>query len=124
MMDFCEICDNMMYYRLDDENNLITYCKNCKNEIKKKKSDGSVLVIHDDAVSDEIRYLQNNSQNIIYDPTLPHVNNIICPNVNCPSNEKKGRERDVIYRKYNYNDMKYAYHCVNCNTNWKSAKKN
>ena len=27
-MDFCELCDNMLYVKIKDEN-LINYCKNC-----------------------------------------------------------------------------------------------
>ena len=28
-MEFCELCNNMIYIKNDDENNLVLYCKHC-----------------------------------------------------------------------------------------------
>lgn len=116
-MEFCAHCDNMMYTKLDDETNLVMYCKNCGFENKKMKDGGSHLLIHDNKVNNETRYSLANSEYIVYDPTLPHVNNIECPNKKCTRGEK---DNDVIYKKYDFNNMKYLYHCVYCKTVWKS----
>jgi len=53
------------------------------------------------------------------DPRLPHVKNLQCPNVDCPSRVGK-EESDVIYIKYDTINMKFLYICTKCNTNWRS----
>lgn len=117
-MDFCQHCDNMMYVKLDEEKNLVLYCKNCGYETKKMRNQGSYPLIHDNRIDDETRYSQAINKNIVFDPTLPHVNNIDCPNKNCSKGEKE--ENDVIYMKYDSNNMKYLYLCAHCNSSWKS----
>jgi hypothetical protein len=67
------------------------------------------------------------------DPTLPRIYNVNCPNPDCPSN-RHGDETDgksaiastkripseVIYIRYDDNNMKYLYLCVICDTTWKT----
>lgn len=37
-MKFCKFCDNMMYVDVEENVNLLYYCKNCNNrEVKKKR---------------------------------------------------------------------------------------
>ena len=33
-MEFCEICDNMLYVKSNDTNMLVKYCKHCEFEIE------------------------------------------------------------------------------------------
>lgn len=54
-----------------------------------------------------------------YDPTLPHVQNIKCPNEACASNTGE-KQRDVIYMKYDPTNLKYLYICNVCNQHWRS----
>ena len=53
------------------------------------------------------------------DPTLPHIKTVKCPNDECTSN-KSGKERDVIYLKYDAEHMKYLYICNLCDTQWRT----
>ena len=61
------------------------------------------------------------------DPTLPRIKNIPCPNVSCPSKnngESKDStpvDNDIIYLRYDDNNLKYVYICANCNTVWKTT---
>tara|TARA_B110000483_G_scaffold110551_1_gene134586 strand:+ start:306 stop:692 length:387 start_codon:yes stop_codon:yes gene_type:complete len=55
-----------------------------------------------------------------YDPTLPTIRIIPCPNELCISNATH-IERDILYIRYNHKDLKYVYMCRHCNTTWKSA---
>lgn len=116
-MKFCEFCENMMYIKVDDNRNLIFYCKNCNNTNTHNKGDGSVMLIHDNKIDDDAKYSQFINENIKYDSTLPHVENIECPNKKCTRGSKKN---DVIYIKYDFNNMKYVYNCTYCNEFWKS----
>lgn len=63
---------------------------------------------------DKHNYQQFMNTNIKYDKTLPHVNNIKCPDTNCE------KTTDTIYIKYDLNNMKYLYFCCNCEKFWKN----
>lgn len=115
-MEFCDRCQNMFYFKLDDDKNLIRYCKNCKNQKTNDKKNGSVLIIKDNKIDANIKYSQFINSNVKYDPTLPHVSNIKCPNINCI--KKNSEKNDVIYLKYDFDNMMYIYTCNYCDKFW------
>jgi aspartate carbamoyltransferase regulatory subunit len=55
------------------------------------------------------------------DPALPRVTNVLCPNDNCPTNNKD-EEREIIYIRYDNLNMKYVYLCATCDTVWKTEE--
>ena len=113
-MHFCSVCDNMYYIRINN-NSLLYYCRNCGNE---------------DAFNDNIVVSQTNVKktsqtfnHIInkytkFDPTLPRMNKILCPNSDCKTNTKD-EDREIIYIRYDDANMKYVYLCSSCDTVWK-----
>ena len=117
-MDFCEYCNNMYYFKHDEENKIIFYCKNC----------GSVKDIDDDDEAKKIatnnfdgtneKYTKYINPNIIYDHTIPHVNNIVCLNKEC--SKKDSDSNDVAYIKYDNTNIKYIYCCSYCKYFWTS----
>jgi DNA-directed RNA polymerase subunit M/transcription elongation factor TFIIS len=58
------------------------------------------------------------------DPTLPRINTVECPNEQCKTNHsnKEGNKEkpEVIYMRYDDDNMKYLYMCVECDYVWKS----
>ena len=56
------------------------------------------------------------------DPTLPRVNNILCPNPDCTTNTKND-PREIIYIRYDDTNMKYIYLCSSCDTVWNTNDK-
>lgn len=154
-MHFCNVCSNMYYIRIDAENTnkLIYYCRNCGNE-------DNLLTNENTTVSKT--QLKKNEQSFSHiinkytklDPTLPRVNNILCPNSDCKTNRKNGKtgehgkssedgkksskdsekeedeksgggkEREVLYIRYDDVNMKYVYLCSTCDTVWKTDDKN
>lgn len=117
-MRFCDTCNNMFYVKVDENTDLVYYCKFCNNSITESKEKGSVLVIDDNKVDDNIKYRQYLNKNIIHDPTLPRVNNIVCTNSACT--KKHDQENEVIYIKYDFANMKYLYFCCHCEHFWKT----
>ena len=117
-MHFCNICDNMYYIRIntDDPNKLVYYCRKCGNE-------DSTLAAENVCVSrTQIKKTEQSFNHIInkytkLDPTLPRINNILCPNPDCSTN-KDGKEREIIYIRYDDVNMKYVYLCSECETVW------
>ena len=118
-MHFCIKCSNMYYIRIneDDPNKLVYYCRKCGQE-------DSLLAAENVCVSKtQIKKSEQSFNHIInkytkYDPTLPRINNILCPNSDCPTN-KDGVEREIIYIRYDDVNMKYVYLCSDCETVWK-----
>jgi DNA-directed RNA polymerase subunit M/transcription elongation factor TFIIS len=116
-MKFCDHCENMMYVNVNPEKKLVHLCKTCNNQ-EIHETNNSLLIINTNKIDDEIKYSQYINKYLKYDPTLPRVNNIACPNTKCTKNADENNE--VIYIKYNTNDMKYLYHCCYCNEFWKT----
>ena len=50
-----------------------------------------------------------------YDPTLPRINNITCINEKCKNN------KEIIYIRYDKDNMKYLYLCTKCDNVWKAT---
>ena len=136
-MHFCTECNNMYYLKIMEENmnSLIYYCRNCGHE-------NDTLTAENVCVSDtqikrtEDQYVHIVNEYTKYDPTLPRINTIQCPNGKCASNSHEGQgqgqgqaqgqaqaqgvEREIIYLRYDDANMKYLYVCAVCNTNWKN----
>jgi DNA-directed RNA polymerase subunit M/transcription elongation factor TFIIS len=128
-MHFCTVCQNMYYIRLTGENKdqLIYYCRKCGNE-----DDELISSLENVCVSQtQLKASVSSYEHIInkytkLDPTLPHINNIKCPNSACTSNEETksaddAKKPDILYLRYDDNNMKFVYLCTECNTVWKSA---
>jgi DNA-directed RNA polymerase subunit M/transcription elongation factor TFIIS len=125
-MHFCTECDNMYYLKImdNDANSLIYYCRNCGHENTTLTAE-NVCVSDTQVKRSEDQYVHIVNEYTKYDPTLPRINTIDCPNSKCPSNvETDGKkvEREVIYIRYDDTNMKYMYVCAVCNTNWKNDK--
>jgi len=124
-MKFCTVCENMYYIRIneDDFNKLVYYCRHCGNEEESNN-------LHEDIIVSQIILDKKNTsyRNTInkytkLDPTLPRINNILCPNKDCCTNVKDNEEKEVIYFRYNETDMKYLYLCCKCDTVWEINNK-
>jgi DNA-directed RNA polymerase subunit M/transcription elongation factor TFIIS len=147
-LQFCPNCDNYLYLdgKCLKKSNLLRTCRTCGYE----KEDTEGLVMETDLrekSSEGYKVIMNEFTR--YDPTLPHIHNIKCPNGECPSNTGGGSvagaggasgaggagaggagaggtetkpviNSDIIYLKFDPENMKYAYICNNCGVTWKS----
>ena len=119
-MEFCDNCNNMLYVEVIQAEGLEApslkhYCKNCKYSRVSSHVESSML-ISDKSQFDasEIAFKSYMSPYIKYDPTLPRVNNIKCTNTAC-----KAKQNEVIYIKYDGDNMKFLYHCCHCGHFWR-----
>ena len=119
-MHFCTKCSNMYYIRInsDDPNKLVYYCRQCGNEDKLLAVE-NVCVSKTQIKKDEQSFVHIVNKYTKLDPTLPRVNNILCPNQDCITN-KNDKEREIIYIRYDDTNMKYIYLCSDCDTVWKT----
>jgi len=114
------MCSNMLYIKIDDDQNVNNYCKCCsfiKTDEESKLS--SRLITSNEITSDGMSSVgMYMNPDIVHDPCLPHVTNIQCVNEKCT--KSRGAENDVIFIKYDSTRMKYLYHCVHCSHFWKN----
>lgn len=125
-MKFCENCQNMLYVRIAaaDSNQLKYYCRNAGCGFVSTNETPEDMVI----IDTKLKKSQVNFSNLVnpytkHDPTLPHLTGIKCPNENCPTNKSQdGRPAaettEVIYMRYNDDDLLYLYICKNCDFTW------
>ena len=101
-MHFCTNCHNMYYLKISDnegeENALIYYCRNCGNEDKSIIAD-NVCVSETQLRRSEQKFTFMVNEYTKYDPTLPRINMIKCPNQECSSNMAAGGAGKVISKK-------------------------
>lgn len=115
-MKFCNKCDNMYYLSIEEETEkLKLYCRNCGNEDTNVDKDS--FVIQDTKQTDKLSNVINEYTK--FDPTVPRMNTMKCPNQNCTSNTEE-TEKEIIYIRYDDTNLKYVYMCTNCDTKWKT----
>ena len=143
-MHFCNNCGNMYYIKLNSNNNneLIYHCKKCGDENTELISELKNFCVS----KTHFKNNANKYNNIIneytkLDPTLPRTNKLDCPNVNCPTNNnnnnnknndetngddnvnKNNIEKEIIYIRYDNDNMKYMYLCCVCDNIWRNDEK-
>ncbi len=119
-MHFCINCQNMYYVRLDADNpnKLVYYCNKCGTE-DKTIIDDNVIICKTQIKKSEQSFNHIINKYTKLDPTLPRINNILCPNRDCLTNTK-GEKREIIYIRYDDTNMRYIYLCSTCDTIWKT----
>jgi len=93
---------------------LYLYCKACENKIEYNQD-----LIYDNDFNIDLSESINSNKFINYDITLPHIksDNIKCPNLECIS-IIENKQSDIIYIKYDKDNMKYIYNCNYCGQKW------
>jgi len=118
-VNFCDNCDNLLYIYSDEENkSLYLGCKVCGE--KKDYSDGKC--IYSNEFNIDLSETINHNENLIHDITLPRIKdnkNIKCINQECES-IKENKSSNVLYIKYDHENLKYLYVCKYCNQKWKN----
>jgi len=121
-MKFCSQCDNMYYVGVSetDGNKLTYYCRNCGNKDDSAAAEG-VCVLNTQLKKGEQKFNHIINQYTKQDPTLPRIYNVKCPNMSCSTNtETNHGPAEVIYMRYDDDNMKYLYICVTCDKVWKT----
>ena len=123
-MKFCVKCDNMYYIGISPENpNSIThYCRHCGHIDEIYSSEG-LCVLNTQLRQNEQRFNHIINPYTKFDPTLPRIYNVKCPNGACVTNSENAKPAEVIYMRYDDQNLKYLYICVDCDTIWKTDDK-
>ena len=111
-MEFCHVCQNMLFLRTDGQQNLVKYCKRCKSRtVVEASAEGRqpYKISHSLYCDDDLLYLQHQNPYLRFDPTLPRICD---PDIRCPVEACQGER--VLYIKYHPTDLKYLYCCDHC----------
>ena len=123
-MHFCSICQNMYYISIDaiNPNKLVYYCRNCghvENNILEGNS--NIFITQNNLKKNKQEFSHIINQYTKLDPTLPRVNNVLCPNEECLTNTDPDKNlREIIIMRYDDKNMKYVSLCSTCDTVWKT----
>jgi len=136
-MHFCSVCANMYYISITPENELQYYCRNCghiDNTIAAENICVSKVNVKHTTTQQSFSQVVNKYTK--FDPTLPRIHTIRCPNDECPSNsgsgssavataasgEKKKTKNEIIYVRYDDTNLKYVYLCAKCDKVWNTEQ--
>lgn len=110
----------MYYISIDNANNdqLIYYCRFCGHKDENLTEEG-VIVLKTQYKKNEQKFNHMVNQYTKLDPTLPRIYNMKCPNNECKTNTGEGK-CEIIYLRYDDDNMKYLYICATCDTTWKT----
>jgi DNA-directed RNA polymerase subunit M/transcription elongation factor TFIIS len=121
-MKFCTVCDNMYYVSINENNsNLLSYyCYNCGN--KDETLTTGLCVLNTKIKKNDQSFHHIINKYTKFDPTLPRIYNIPCPNEECATHktDDSRAENEVIYVRYDDINLKYLYICSVCDTKWKT----
>ena len=123
-MHFCSNCGNMYYIKLlgEDKKNLSYYCRKCGHE--SNAIENTNLVVSKTTIRNKAQtfhHIINKYTKL--DPTLPHISTMKCINGDCICNkDDSGVDPDIIYIKYDEDNIKYVYLCAHCDATWTNEK--
>ncbi len=119
-MEFCNVCNNMLYVNTDEEKRLVKYCKHCDFS-KTEMTQSSIKISETIYTEDDLLYNQSINKYLRYDPTLRRINDhqIRCQNAECPAVNDDTINQQVLYIKYHPQNMKYLYVCDHCGNIWR-----
>jgi len=122
-MKFCRDCSNMLYIGInaEDGNKLTYYCRHCGSIDELTTSEGH-CVLNTQLKSGEQKFYHIINSYTKMDPTLPRIYNMKCPNESCITNSdsEKKKNTEIIYMRYDDNNLKYVYICSDCDLTWKT----
>tara|TARA_B100001287_G_scaffold276862_1_gene290302 strand:+ start:41916 stop:42263 length:348 start_codon:yes stop_codon:yes gene_type:complete len=115
----------MYYIGINEKNpnSLNHYCRNC-GYVDNTNIDENSCILTNNIKKGEQKYNHIINEYTKLDPTLPRVYNIKCPNVNCETNTESDKKTEIIYIRYDEDNLKYLYLCPSCDTTWKTNDSN
>jgi len=117
---FCTVCDNYLYLQVEGETQTLQrICRNCGFKDTEDQG-GLVSEMHIEQRAAEGYTLIN--EFTLKDKRLPHLHNTMkCINAKCPSS-LPGKESDIVYIKYDIENLRYIYMCYICEATWRSRR--
>jgi DNA-directed RNA polymerase subunit M/transcription elongation factor TFIIS len=121
-MRFCETCSYLLVLKTKDDGTVDQVCKNCgRKEPLHPTNEKEAMILETNLRSGSSAGGASSGITVnnytLQDPTLPHIQSIMCPNEGCGSRADETL-RDVIYIKTDPTNLKFQYVCTVCRTEW------
>ena len=119
LVQFCDMCDNLLFFKTI-ATDLKLHCRICDSitdyEYKAKP------IIKRDYTNSYLSAKATTNPDIIHDPAIPRIRGaeIPCPISTCPS-KSPSVENEVLYIKYDAENLKFMYICKHCKHTWNNA---
>jgi DNA-directed RNA polymerase subunit M/transcription elongation factor TFIIS len=116
MEKLCDNCNNMMNIKIKDTDTLVLDCPSC-NHVKPWMGSSC---IYETNYTVDLSKIINSNVNISQDNTLPSIKdnpNIKCINKNCESSKS-----NILFIKYDQDNMKFMYICKSCGVSWTNTE--
>lgn len=117
-MKFCPQCENMFYLKIDkdDSDQLSYFCRFCLFK-KPAEQEAMTQILNTHVHNREVNFNHIINKYTKFDPTLPVMENAVCPDIECRKNTQQ-KDR-VLYMRYDEENLKYLYICTKCDKFWK-----
>ena len=109
----------MLYINVRDNGKMVwncVYCMKPDDVANSTETNSSIMVSSVDYKNEKAKYQHLMTPCVHQDPTIPHVSNIPCPSADCT--RKASDPHDVIFIKYDLENLKYLYSCSHCKHFW------
>jgi len=117
---FCPDCRNLLKINLiQDENKIAYVCDTC-GTIDRNIGKNAIVVLSTNYQKSFNSYNHLINEFTTTDATLPRIFDMKCPNDNCKSKEKD-EFPEIIYLRYDTDNLKYLYICKDCNYTWTNS---
>ena len=112
-MEFCEDCNNMLYLDINNDeesgkSNLIYKCRKCNKNFSNIDGIKNNCVYKIDYNIDKIKRDAYINKYTSLDITLPRIN------IKCPNNKCTVANPEIVYVRYDNENMKHCYICCEC----------
>ena len=131
-MQFCNVCGNMYYITMADapaiseedkevtSKILVNKCRNCGHE--EQNTNTTICVSKTFFKQTEKRLSNFVNEYTHLDPTLPRINTMKCPNLECDTNKTLDLPCTVLYIRYDDTNLKFIYMCTTCKHTWNTEQ--
>ena len=117
-INFCSDCFNLTALNINEDKELVHYCKICDKQEKIVDYEGCIYSV--DFKNIDKSEIINMNKYITHDRTIPSIKgnlNLICPNKDCSTNTEQ-KDKSFKYVKHDIENMKYIYICECCGQKW------
>ena len=123
-MKFCPTCRNMLYTIdedvVDESKTAVMTCRKCG--YKEPVSRENPVVYEHNLRQESTASLAVNPY-LKHDPTLEHLTNVVCPNVECPTKSDKKLTWDVVPVEIDSKNLVWMYQCAHCSKTWTQSSR-
>ena len=108
----------MLYIQISMETGLLSHYCRCCGFVDNELAAEGICVLKTQFKKGDQKFSHLINRYTKLDPTLPRIYHVRCPNANCNTNLEQKESPEIIYMRYDDENLKFLYICVECDTTW------